>query len=110
MPYRPIGPCRHRGCPARGTDRGYCEAHVPPRYREPDERPTSRQRGYDGRWDKRSKAVLAQHPGCAKCGKPATEVHHIDWDPHNCAWDNLMPLCHTHHMRMKRPRGARARQ
>jgi 5-methylcytosine-specific restriction endonuclease McrA len=40
------------------------------------QRPTARQRGYDGKWEKARAGFLAKHPRCFRCGQPATVVHH----------------------------------
>ena len=40
-------------------------------------RKTPYERGYDSRWAKARKIFLAQHPLCAVCGAPATDVDHI---------------------------------
>lgn len=41
-------------------------------------RPSARQRGYDTKWERESKAFLAQpgHERCVHCGAPATLVDH----------------------------------
>jgi len=41
-------------------------------------RPTARQRGYTSKWERESKAFLAQpgHERCVHCGAPATLVDH----------------------------------
>ncbi|WP_417724208.1 HNH endonuclease signature motif containing protein [Salipiger sp.] len=66
-------------------------------------RPTARQRGYDGAWQKARAAFLAAHPHCAHpgCNALATVVDHIV--PHRgdkaLFWDrtNWQPLCGHHH-------------
>lgn len=64
-------------------------------------RPTARQRGYDSKWDEARKAFLAKHPRCARCGQPATIVHHsiphrgnkaIFWD--RSKWVSACQPCH----------------
>lgn len=67
-------------------------------------RPTSRERGYDGKWDKARAAYLAKHPKCVRCGEPATVVDHVT--PHRgdkrLFWSstNWQPLCtHCHSSR-----------
>jgi len=62
----------------------------------------------DARWRKLRKAHLDANPACARCGSPATDVHHIV--PHlgrevfafNA--DNLESLCHACHMKITRGR------
>ena len=66
-------------------------------------RKTPYERGYDSRWAKARKIFLAQHPLCAVCGAPATDVDHII--PHKGnkrqCWDqsNGQALCHSCHSR-----------
>ena len=110
MTTRLLGPCRHPGCPGKGTHGGYCEQHKqeakePERIRD-RERGTAAQRGYGYRWQQASKAFLAAHPLCAECEREgrvtaATVVDHIVpyrgdmalfWDP-----SNWQPLCRPHH-------------
>ncbi|HYD16742.1 MAG TPA: HNH endonuclease signature motif containing protein [Candidatus Nanoarchaeia archaeon] len=43
-------------------------------------RGTSTERGYDANWQRFRNWFLQRHPVCeckAKCGRPATEVHHV---------------------------------
>ncbi len=60
-------------------------------------RPSARQRGYTAEWQRESKAYLAAHPVCIRCGAPAALVDHIR--PHkgnpDLFWDkaNWQPLC-----------------
>jgi 5-methylcytosine-specific restriction endonuclease McrA len=44
--------------------------------RHDQNRPSARERGYDSKWTAARKAFLAIHRFCARCGKPATVVHH----------------------------------
>lgn len=84
--------------------------HRPPQSGAPrHERPrlTSRQRGYDARWDKARRLHLIDHPLCAHClarglTVPAREVDHIVahkgdmgkfWDRAN--WQSLCKRCHS---------------
>jgi 5-methylcytosine-specific restriction endonuclease McrA len=64
-------------------------------------RPSARARGYDRRWQAARVAWLAEHPTCAQCGAPATEVHHRQPHRGNPAifWDrqNWLSLCKSHH-------------
>lgn len=48
-----------------------------PRPPAPDFRPSARQRGYDGKWERIRRAYLAHNPLCAFCGALATLVDHI---------------------------------
>lgn len=67
-------------------------------------RPTARQRGYTGAWQKARAEFLAYHPSCACCAYPATVVDHIIphrgdmtlfWDKSN--WQALCRPCHDRH-------------
>ena len=66
-------------------------------------RPSARQRGYTGAWEKARAAYLAAHPICAHpgCIERATVVDHIT--PHRgdkvLFWNsaNWQPLCAHHH-------------
>lgn len=56
---------------------------------------------YDWRWQQARAAYLAEHPACARCGKPAQVVDHVR--PHRGSptvfWDraNWQPLCKRCH-------------
>lgn len=63
-------------------------------------------RGYGRRWQKLRASFLARHPLCVMCAaesrtEAATVVDHIT--PHKGSqallydWNNLQPLCHSHH-------------
>lgn len=65
-------------------------------------RPTARQRGYDGRWERARLEFLQAHPNCAMCGQKATLVDHMDrhqgnqeifWDWRR--WQSLCTHCHS---------------
>lgn len=55
----------------------------------------------DARWVRVRNRKLRQQPACERCGKPATDVHHIDGqgltgpDRYNIA--NTESLCHSCH-------------
>jgi 5-methylcytosine-specific restriction protein A len=109
MPTAPKHPCAHPGCRAlveRGKSR--CEQHTQALKRSLDNaRPSSRERGYDARWEKARKSYLHSHPYCASCletGVPtlATVIDHIVphkgdqrlfWDETN--WQGLCQRCHN---------------
>lgn len=70
--------------------------------RHDQHRPSARERGYDHRWRRESKAFLIAHPYCGMCGNPATTVDHIVrhrgdcalfWNPRN--WQPLCTRCHN---------------
>jgi 5-methylcytosine-specific restriction protein A len=64
-------------------------------------RGTAAQRGYGARWQKRRGIFLRQHPLCAQCSAPATDVDHITPKRQGGSDDesNLQPLCATCHSR-----------
>lgn len=64
-------------------------------------RPSARERGYNGAWDDARRVFLASHPSCAFCGYTDTVVDHIIphrgdmllfWDRTN--WQALCKPCH----------------
>lgn len=68
-------------------------------------RPSSSERGYDGKWAKERAAYLAVHTRCVRCNAPSTVVDHIV--PHRgdrqLFWSrsNWQPLCTPCHSRAK---------
>ena len=104
MAMKPLRPCLHPGCRALTKD-GYCSLHRPVPGK--DRRPSPRERGYDSRWRRASKAFLKDHPWCAECLRggrleAATQVDHIIphkgdpvlfWDEKN--WQGLCRRCHS---------------
>lgn len=104
--YKPLRPCLHPGCAAL-THESRCPAH-----RKRDTRPSARQRGYTGEWERIRAQVMAEEPFCP-CGRPSAEVHHIravvDGGTHDRS--NLVALCKSCHTRAthaeKRARVAR---
>ena len=70
-----------------------------------EDRPDSHARGYDATWRRVRLAYLRQHPCCALCGQPASEVHHIKRLAVGGAKsdeDNLQALCKPCHSRVTR--------
>jgi 5-methylcytosine-specific restriction protein A len=64
--------------------------------------------GYGSRWRRLRDAYIAEHPRCQDCGRPATEVHHVD---HALPGDrtffdrrNLRALCTPCHRKRSRER------
>jgi len=107
-------PCKYPGCSKIvpvGTR--FCEAHAKIARKEADlKRGTSRERGYDSRWEKIRSVKLKATPFCEcdQCrGKRllADTVHHIDRNPHNNAWGNLMSVKRECHERIHRDAGER---
>ncbi len=71
---RPKRCCAEPGCPTLVT-RGYCPSH---KRRPRERRESSTQQGYDERWKKLRKIVLARDPICMICREaPSTQVDHI---------------------------------
>lgn len=106
MPRKPKKPCSYPGCPELvESGQSYCEKHRKLRQKQYDKkRGTSAQRGYDARWRRIRRMVIAEEPLCRECKKngivkPATDVHHIDGNPMNNRRENLEPLCHECHSR-----------
>ena len=103
-------PCYHPGCHAEAVNGSYCALHGPP----PDNRAPASQRGYDREWRAIRDTILADYPYCVECAAQgretlATEVHHVrpirQGGTHDL--DNLIPLCHSCHMRTERGRGGK---
>ena len=65
-------------------------------------RPSARERGYDGRWERERAAYLRHHPLC-QCGRSASHVDHIIPHKGNARlfWNrsNWQPMCHPCHSR-----------
>ena len=102
MTSRPKRICAYPGCPTL-TDRTYCERHRQNVRRQYDQyRGTPAQRGYGYKWRKYREQLLAEHPICEVCGRPATDVDHriavmgpadpLFWEP-----ANHQALCHGCH-------------
>ena len=104
MPRRPDTPCKHPGC-GRLVPYGtmYCEEHTPLHYHDTK---TTKEKGYNRRWQRARKVFLAAHPLCVRCQQngrfvKATVVDHIVphrgdqklfWDQNN--WQSLCKSCH----------------
>lgn len=106
MPYRPLGPCSHRGCPGRAERRGMCAEHAQRADAEykrthPDTRPSASQRGYGAEWRAIRDHYLADHPRCVACGEPGQHVDHIVARRRGGSDDvsNLQTLCASCHSR-----------
>ena len=108
MPYKPMKPCAHPGCPNLTNDR-FCPAHARQdtrdyeRYRRD---PVTRKR-YGRAWKRVRDRYIAANPLCEQClaeGRytPAQEVHHIlplsEGGTH--AEENLRALCTSCHSRI----------
>ena len=115
MPYKPIRPCSHPGCP-RLTDGRYCEEHekLAAKHYERYERSPETRKHYVYKWRKIRKEFLAMHPFCELCrgqGKvtQATLVHHITATRYGGTDDeeNLMALCQRCHSHLHARQGDR---
>lgn len=72
---------------------------------------SSRQRGYDARWDRLSAAFRRQNPFCRFCEQDGLRVVFCDVVDHivpvidrpdlRYEWANLQSLCHGHHSGLK---------
>ncbi len=76
--------------------------HRPSRLPTPDRRPSAAARGYDRRWQRLRKMVLARDPVCKACGREVSE--HADHIQAKAAGgsdslDNLQGLCAGCHSR-----------
>lgn len=74
MPRRGLRPCAYPGCRNLVRDGRYCTDHS---RRVNVERGSAASRGYGARWRRLRLMFLHEHPLCALCGAPATEVDHI---------------------------------
>jgi 5-methylcytosine-specific restriction enzyme A len=64
MPFKPLKPCNHPGCP-RLTTAGRCAEHkLKERKRYDDSRGNSGERGYDAQWQKVRRIKLNTNPLC----------------------------------------------
>jgi len=75
--------CKTPGCPNLHTNRsGYCNecmaryAATHPKTERVETRPSAYERGYDSAWRRFAHRFLINHPVCAICGAPATQVDH----------------------------------
>lgn len=115
MPTKPLPPCRWPGCPELQAPggRGYCQEHQRAAWRQDNrQRGTSRQRGYDRRYEKARAWVLKHQPLCVVCKAEgrltaATVTHHIhhlaDGGSNSAA--NLLPICRACHDRLHSAEG-----
>lgn len=77
MPWKPKHPCGVRGCPAL-TDERFCPQHERQQQQRYDQaRGSAAARGYDYRWRRLERSILARDPICMKCGlAPSTVADH----------------------------------
>lgn len=107
MPRAAPTPCRHTGCAAYASRRGYCDDHQRDRRGYDERRGTSTERGYGTAWRQYRAAYLREHPWCVHCEQqdrlePARVVDHVDahkgdqllfWAPAN--HQSLCISCHN---------------
>ena len=100
MPTRAFTPCSQPGCPTLVDHPGRCAEHIRTKDRR---RGTAAARGYDTRWQQLRASHLHREPLCRRCGRPATDVDHMDnLGPHGPRGRdpaNLQSLCHACHAR-----------
>lgn len=104
MPKRPRPPCKQNGCPNLVSYRNkYCDEH---KSNFSLEAKTTKEKGYNYRWNKARLRFLKVHPLCVQCkanGRltKARVVDHITphrgdkelfWDENN--WQALCKSCH----------------
>jgi 5-methylcytosine-specific restriction enzyme A len=83
MPMAPGKPCRSKTCSnVTSNKNGYCDECIAAGKRPYEDRLSSRDRGYDSRWDIVSRDYKRKHPLCEDCLQngltTVTEmVHHI---------------------------------
>lgn len=109
MPRSAARPCRRPGCPNLTREGRYCAEHRRERQEDYEaNRPSSSARGYDARWQRLRKMVLARDPLCSDpfgvhgdTAVPATDVDHIVPRSQGGTDDesNLQTLCHACHSR-----------
>lgn len=104
MTMSPLKPCKHPGCHEYAEQNGYCRKHFRERFSFyiNEKRISPSKLGYGRKWDYARKEYLKQHPLCVVCGRPATEVDHIQphkgnmllfWNRNN--WQSLCHSCHS---------------
>jgi 5-methylcytosine-specific restriction enzyme A len=106
-PMRPKKPCSAPGCP-KLVDAGqrFCQRHQKAEHKRYNQnRPSARQQGYDGDWQRLRKWKLQRTPICEQCNRSAAVlVHHIE--PIKARPDlrltvnNLMSCCNHCHERL----------
>jgi 5-methylcytosine-specific restriction protein A len=119
MPYKPMRPCSHPGCPKLTAGR-FCEEHTKQeakRYESYQRDPATRKL-YGQTWRKVRDRYIATHPLCEQCQEnrrftPAKEVHHIKplVQGGTNEYSNLKSLCTSCHSEITAREGGRwARQ
>jgi len=99
--------CSVGGC--NNTTQGrYCSSHTKLRHKDYDsKRPTSRQRGYDSKWEKLRNLVRREEPLCRECSKHGRirSTEHIDHiipvatrEDLRLVRENLQGLCSACHV------------
>lgn len=102
-------PCRYPGC-ALLVVAGFCDQHQQAlRRRNDEQRGSSSERGYNGRWQKARATFLRRHPlcQCSECTElgrvliasvvdhriPHKGDQHLFWDTSN--WQAMSKTCHN---------------
>lgn len=105
MPSKAASICAEPGCAEIAlAGQGYCARHqkrTKPWSHGTGNRPSASRRGYGVAWRKIRAAYLAEHPACALCGRPATDVDHVVPKRFGGSDDdtNLQALCKECHQR-----------
>lgn len=69
MPWKAPPPCRIRSCWKPGSNEGLCDQHYSEKRKAQDaNRPTFRERGYDGTWHRTVARAKRETPFCVWCG------------------------------------------
>jgi len=92
--------CGEPGCHEL-TEESRCDEHRRAKRRAESVGRPSAERWYGERWKRTRRAFIRVNPTCVACGKPATDVDHIDGlgphGPHGYDWANLQALCRSCH-------------
>ena len=119
--------CAAPGCPEYTKSDRYCAEHQPKQATRPRgeaqrkydrTRPSRHKLGYGSKWDKARAKFLKQHPRCARCPKPSTDVDHIKpWKVNgrknwSLFWSvaNWQALCHSCHSKKTRAESSAPKQ
>ena len=83
MPYKPMVPCRHPGCPNLvPAGQKYCEEHQALHL---EENRSAAARGYNSRWRRENKKFLQPHPLCQERLKRGVATPANGCGPHRTA-------------------------
>lgn len=101
MPRTAKRPCRIPLCSGYSVAEGYCNRHARMRWSERAKKLPPKKKHRHNPYDKNHKDIRkimkAKEPFCRECGRPSTDLDHIDGDPWNRDDSNLQMLCHSCH-------------